>query len=165
MKKHCDSWSSCQSKQKILARTRSEERRGRTCLVSPLTQQGNFLKLLTTSTLSVAVTCSFYSILMIFSYQGLVLTPLLEMMGHSAVSGTGQDVLAGGLFEDGSRFDDGPPPSLPTSERIPESQYDDGDHFGSPPVPAPAARGSRDQPSPWRTQISGDLEGDEGATE
>ena len=35
-------------------------------------------------------------------------------------------MLAGGLFEDGSLFDDGPPPSLPASERVPESHYDNG---------------------------------------
>jgi len=57
------------------------------------------------------------------------------------VSGTGQDVLAGGLFEDGSLFDDGPPPSLPASERVPESHYDDGDHFGGPPSPGPSSPG------------------------
>ena len=57
------------------------------------------------------------------------------------MSGTGQDVLAGGLFEDGSLFDDGPPPSLPASERVPESHYDDSDHFGGPPSPGPSSPG------------------------
>jgi len=47
------------------------------------------------------------------------------------VSGTGHDMLAGGLFEDGSLFDDAPP-TLPPSERVPESSYDDGDNFGAP---------------------------------
>ena len=47
------------------------------------------------------------------------------------VSGTGHDMLAGGLFEDGSLFDEAPP-TLPPSERVPESNYDDGDNFGAP---------------------------------
>ena len=57
------------------------------------------------------------------------------------VSGTGHDILAGGLFEDGSLFDDGPPPSLPASERVAESHYDDGDNFGGPPSPGPSSPG------------------------
>ena len=58
------------------------------------------------------------------------------------VSGTGQDILAGGLFEDGSLFDDAaPPPSLPASERVPESNYDDHDNFGGPPSPGPSSLG------------------------
>jgi len=51
--------------------------------------------------------------------------------GTAGVSGTGHDMLAGGLFEDGSLFDDAPP-TLPPSERVPESNYDDGDNFGAP---------------------------------
>ena len=47
------------------------------------------------------------------------------------MSGTGHDMLAGGLFEDGSLFDEAPP-TLPPSERVPESNYDDGDNFGAP---------------------------------
>jgi len=56
--------------------------------------------------------------------------------------GTGQDILAGGLFEDGSLFDDAaPPPSMPASERVPESNYDDHDNFGGPPSPGPSSLG------------------------
>ena len=55
------------------------------------------------------------------------------------VTGTGHDVMAGGLFEDGSLFDDGPAPSLPASERVPESSYDDHDNFGGPPSPGPSS--------------------------
>ena len=56
--------------------------------------------------------------------------------------GTGQDMLAGGLFEDGSLFDDAAP-SMPASERVAESAYDDGDNFGGPPSPGPSSGGSR----------------------
>jgi len=59
--------------------------------------------------------------------------------GGTVGAATGQDVLAGGLFEDGSLFDDGPPPSMPASERVPESTYDDGDNFGGPPSPGPSS--------------------------
>ena len=54
------------------------------------------------------------------------------------VSGTGQDVLAGGLFADGSLFDDGPPPSLPASERVPESHYENGGDCNGPPSSGPS---------------------------
>ena len=64
-----------------------------------------------------------------------------------------QDILAGGLFEDGSLFDDAPPsmPASAMSERgAPSvSDYNDGgpDQFGGPPSPGPSSGGSRG-PSP-----------------
>lgn len=60
-----------------------------------------------------------------------------------SMASTGQDILAGGLFEDGSLFDD-TPASMPPSERGAPSEYhDDGDHFGGPPSPGVSSGGSR----------------------
>ena len=61
-----------------------------------------------------------------------------------AMSTTGHDMMAGGLFEDGSLFDDAPP-TLPPSERVPESNYDDHDNFGAP-SPGPSSPGD-DRPA------------------
>ena len=48
------------------------------------------------------------------------------------MASTNQDILAGGLFEDGSLFDDAPA-SMPPSERQPESDFNDGPgDFGGP---------------------------------
>ena len=64
-----------------------------------------------------------------------------------------QDILAGGLFEDGSLFDEAPPsmPASAMSERgAPSvSDYNDlgPDQFGGPPSPGPSSGGSRG-PSP-----------------
>ena len=54
------------------------------------------------------------------------------------VSGTGQDVPAGGLFADGSLFDDGPPPSPPASERVPEFHYENGGDCNGLPSSGPS---------------------------
>ena len=49
-----------------------------------------------------------------------------------SMASTNQDILAGGLFEDGSLFDE-PPASMPPSERQTESEYNDGPgDFGGP---------------------------------
>ena len=49
-----------------------------------------------------------------------------------SMASTNQDILAGGLFEDGSLFDDAPA-SMPPSERQPESDFNDGPgDFGGP---------------------------------
>ena len=58
--------------------------------------------------------------------------------GFGGTGETGQEMLAGGLFEDGSLFDDAPAPSLPASERVTESHYDD--NFGAP-SPSPSSPG------------------------
>ena len=49
-----------------------------------------------------------------------------------SMASTNQDILAGGLFEDGSLFDDAPA-SMPPSERQTESEFNDGPGgFGGP---------------------------------
>ena len=48
-----------------------------------------------------------------------------------SMASTNQDILAGGLFEDGSLFDDAPA-SMPPSERRTESEYDGPGDFGGP---------------------------------
>jgi len=59
-----------------------------------------------------------------------------------SMASTNQDILAGGLFEDGSLFDD-TPASMPPSERVPPSDYNDGEQFCGPPSPMGSSGGSR----------------------
>jgi len=65
-----------------------------------------------------------------------------------SIASTGQDILAGGLFEDGSLFDDGPGSA---SERVPPSDHGFDDHldqFGGPPSPSPSSPGRAGSPPP-----------------
>ena len=52
---------------------------------------------------------------------------------------------SGGLFEDSPSLFDDAPPTLPPSERVPESNYDDHDNFGAP-SPGPSSPGD-DRPA------------------
>merc|ERR1712223_1995699 len=64
------------------------------------------------------------------------------------MASTNQDILAGGLFEDGSLFDDAPA-SMPPSERQPESDFNDGPgDFGVPGSPGGLSSGRSRGASP-----------------
>ena len=54
--------------------------------------------------------------------------------------GSVSNMMAGGLFEDSPSLFDDAPPTLPPSERVPESNYDDHDNFGAP-SPGPSSPG------------------------
>jgi len=79
--------------------------------------------------------------------------------GSSAAMGEG--ILAGGLFEDGSMFDD-VPPSLPGSERVPApsvSEYDDGgDQYGGLGSPGPGSSGGSRPTTPLDNPLVAPLE-------
>merc|ERR1719435_599685 len=77
-----------------------------------------------------------------------------------SLASTGQDILAGGLFEDGSLFDE-PPPSLPPSERIAGSEFDDNDQFGGPPSPGPPSSGGSRPATPLDNPIVAPIDGEE----
>jgi len=67
--------------------------------------------------------------------------------------GFGQDILAGGLFEGGSLFDDAPP-SMPPSERVPPSEsiaFGDDNYDGMPSPGVSSGGGSR-PPTPMDTE-------------
>jgi len=65
-----------------------------------------------------------------------------------SMASTNQDILAGGLFEDGSLFDDAPA-SMPPSERQPESEFNDGPgDFGGPGSPGGLSSGGSRGASP-----------------
>jgi len=76
-----------------------------------------------------------------------------------SLASTGQDILAGGLFEDGSLFDD-VPPSLPPSERVPGSEFDDHDQFGGPPSPGPPSSGGSRPATPLDNPVVAPIDGD-----
>jgi len=79
-----------------------------------------------------------------------------------SLASTGQDILAGGLFEDGSFFDDAPP-SLPPSERVAGSVYDDDhDQFGGPPSPGPPSSGGSRPATPLDNPVVAPIDGEEG---
>jgi len=77
-----------------------------------------------------------------------------------SLASTGQDILAGGLFEDGSLFDE-PPPSLPPSERIAGSEFDDNDQFGGPPSPGPPSSGGSRPATPLDNPVVAPIDGEE----
>jgi len=77
-----------------------------------------------------------------------------------SLASTGQDILAGGLFEDGSLFDE-PPPSLPPSERIAGSEYGDNDQFGGPPSPGPSSSGGSRPATPLDNPVVAPIDGEE----
>jgi len=78
-----------------------------------------------------------------------------------SLASTGQDILAGGLFEDGSLFDEAPP-SLPPSERVPGSEFDDHDQFGGPPSPGPPSSGGSRPATPLDNPVVAPIDGEEG---
>eukprot|EP00092_Neocalanus_flemingeri_P036157 GFUD01039368.1.p1 GENE.GFUD01039368.1~~GFUD01039368.1.p1 ORF type:complete len:1133 (-),score=374.75 GFUD01039368.1:308-3706(-) len=78
-----------------------------------------------------------------------------------SLASTGQDILAGGLFEDGSLFDE-PPPSMPPSERNPGSEYDDNDQFGGLPSPGPPSDGGSRPATPLDNPVVAPIDGEEG---
>jgi len=77
-----------------------------------------------------------------------------------SLASTGQDILAGGLFEDGSLFDEAPP-SLPPSERVPGSEFDDHDQFGGPPSPGPPSSGGSRPATPLENPVVAPIDGEE----
>lgn len=72
--------------------------------------------------------------------------------------GGGQDILAGGLFEGGSLFDDAPP-SMPPSERHAASEigFDDHDSYAGMPSPGGMSSpgGCSRPPTPMRSECDG----------
>merc|ERR1719154_992056 len=76
-----------------------------------------------------------------------------------SLASTGQDILAGGLFEDGSLFDE-VPPSLPPSERIAGSEFDDHDQFGGPPSPGPPSSGGSRPATPLDNPVVAPIDAD-----
>jgi len=77
-----------------------------------------------------------------------------------SLASTGQDILAGGLFEDGSLFYE-PPPSLPPSERIAESEFGDNDQFGCPPSSGPSSSGGSRPATPLDNPVVAPIDGED----
>ena len=93
-----------------------------------------------------------FKLLTIQQSIGIVFDYLFVFPGFGG-PGFGQDILAGGLFEGGSLFDDAPP-SMPPSERVPPSEsiaFGDDNYDGMPSPGVSSGGGSR-PPTPMDTE-------------